>query len=137
MRSVWTIEQTLNRNANILLIITSIFLLIFSVLFLLLPTTKKRMVYGVMSEKNHLQTYLTKEELNTIQTWNCGHTLCQVTYISSKELEREDGQSMYLVTLKVNLEKERNRKGNYILYEMTKKQSKYQQLQDWIRSVIS
>lgn len=137
MRNVWTIEQTLNRNANILLIITSIFLLIFSVLFLLLPTTKKRMVYGVMSEKNHLQTYLTKEELNTIQTWNCGHTLCQVTYISSEEFEREDGQSMYLVTLKVNLEKERNKKGNYILYKMTKKQSKYQQLQDWIRSVIS
>ncbi len=137
MRSVWTIEQTLNRNANILLIITSIFLLVFSVLFLLLPTTKKRMVYGIMSEKNHLQTYLTKEELNTIQTWNCGHTLCQVTYISSEELEREDGQSMYLVTLKVSLEKEKNKKGNYILYEMTKKQSKYQQLQDWIRSVIS
>ncbi len=137
MRAVWTTEQTLNRNANILLIITSVVLFVFGILFLWIPTTKKKMIYGVISQKNHLQTYLTKEELDTIQTWNCGYQLCKVIYISEKEMQREDGQSIYLVTLKIHLTKEKNYKNNYVLYEITKKQSKSQQLQDWVRSVIS
>lgn len=136
MQTVWTTEQTLNRNANILLIITGIILFIFGILFLWIPTTKKKMIYGVVSQKNHLQTYLTKEELNTIQTWNCGRRRCKVVYISEKEMQQMDGQSIYLVTLKVDLTKEKNYKNNYVLYEITKKQSKYHQWQNWIRSVM-
>ena len=136
MKETWATEQTLNRNANILLIITSMILLCFCILFLWIPTTKKKMIYGIVSQKNHIQTYLSKTDLDTIQTWNCGNSFCEVVSIKEEVLQKEDGQNYYFVTLKVTLPNEKNKKGNYVLYEITKKQSKYHQWQEWIRSVM-
>lgn len=136
MKETWATEQTLNRNANILLIITGMILLCFGILFLLIPTTKKKMIYGIVSQKNHIQTYLSKTDLDTIQTWNCGNSLCEVVSIKEEVMQKEDGQNYYFVTLKVTLPNEKNKKGNYVLYEITKKQSKYHQWQEWIRSVM-
>lgn len=136
MKETWATEQTLNRNANILLIITGMLLLCFGILFLWIPTTKKKMIYGIVSQKNHIQTYLSKTDLDTIQTWNCGNSLCEVVSIKEEVMQKEDGQNYYFVTLKVTLPNEKNKKGNYVLYEITKKQSKYHQWQEWIRSVM-
>lgn len=136
MKETWATEQTLNRNANILLIITGMILLCFGILFLWIPTTKKKMIYGIVSQKNHIQTYLSKTDLDTIQTWNCGNSLCEVVSIKEEVMQKEDGQNYYFVTLKVTLPNEKNKKGNYVLYEITKKQSKYHQWQEWIRSVM-
>ena len=136
MKETWATEQTLNRNANILLIITGMILLCFGILFLWIPTTKKKMIYGIVSQKNHIQTYLSKTDLDTIQTWNCGNSLCEVVSIKEEVMKKEDGHNYYFVTLKVTLPNEKNKKGNYVLYEITKKQSKYHQWQEWIRSVM-
>lgn len=136
MKETWATEQTLNRNANILLIITGMILLCFGILFLWIPTTKKKMIYGIVSQKNHIQTYLSKTDLDTIQAWNCGNSLCEVVSIKEEVMQKEDGQNYYFVTLKVTLPNEKNKKGNYVLYEITKKQSKYHQWQEWIRSVM-
>jgi|GEM_PF-4423017 len=71
MRKLWISEQAFQRQGNMLLVITGLFLLVMITVFLFYPTTRKKTLYGVVGKKNQLETYLTKEDLDEIQTWNC------------------------------------------------------------------
>lgn|GEM_PF-6565734 len=57
--------------------------------------------------------------------------------ISDEVYTREDGQKYYFVVLELEIKKEENQEGNYLIYEITKKQTKWEQLKQWIRSVIA
>ena len=57
--------------------------------------------------------------------------------IADEVYTREDGQKYYFVVLELEMKKEENQEGNYLIYEITKKQTKWEQLKQWIRSVIA
>ena len=133
---IWVEEQTLKRNANILLVITCIIMISLGGIFLWLPRNMEKNIYGIVIDKNQIQTYLTKEDLNVIQNWDCGKKKCDVIHIAEQIYRKEDGKSYYLVTIYGELTKEENHKNNYVIYKISKKESKYQQIKQWIRSVM-
>ena len=137
MRKLLISEQAFQRQGNMLLVITGLLLLVMITVFLFYPTTRKKTLYGVVGKKNQLETYLTKEDLDEIQTWNCQKERCHVLQISDEVYTREDGQKYYFVVLELEIKKEENQEGNYLIYEITKKQTKWEQLKQWIRSVIA